>query len=48
MTGHYAPQLADLIHKGNQRGPYINLKGFMVIIINIIFIPPFHLLILAA
>ncbi|XP_027909081.1 serine carboxypeptidase-like 35 [Vigna unguiculata] len=28
--GHYAPQLADLIHEGNKKGPYINLKGFMM------------------
>ncbi|XP_027909699.1 serine carboxypeptidase-like 35 [Vigna unguiculata] len=28
--GHYAPQLAEVIHEGNRNGPYINLKGFMV------------------
>ncbi|XP_052733913.1 serine carboxypeptidase-like 35 [Vigna angularis] len=28
--GHYAPQLAEVIHEGNKNGPYINLKGFMM------------------
>ncbi|CAJ1933856.1 unnamed protein product [Sphenostylis stenocarpa] len=28
--GHYAPQLAELIYEGNKRGPYINIKGFMM------------------
>ncbi|QCD86096.1 cathepsin A [Vigna unguiculata] len=28
--GHYAPQLAEVIHEGNKNGTYINLKGFMM------------------
>ncbi|WVZ03919.1 hypothetical protein V8G54_024725 [Vigna mungo] len=28
--GHYAPQLAEIIHERNKNGPYINLKGFMM------------------